>query len=777
MLQGKVFCDISHVSQSAIFSEAGLPSSGNNDLFDTILYFYPNDELLRQSLRSGQIPWWNPYNLCGYPFLANGQAGALYPPKMLLLLCFDTPTAHGILMILHLFASGFLMSQLGRSFSLSGLSSIFMGTAWIFSGFVTSAMELGMVEGCAAWIPALLLLTQACRSSWRAVGALSVCTALFLNQGHLQLVMGSLLLVLVYGLYLLLREPGGSRAVLRAALAAFLGIGMSLPLLVPTAFNLMSGSRSKLPQGLLTKVHQQFLGTSLPTFVFPELAGSPVTHFSFTRIPAGGTFAFWETVVFAGSLTFVLALYGMSLRGQPRFTGLLGLTILIFPATEAYSWVQKFPGFDRTFPARYLLLFHFCLVICAAFGFQSVQKGRGRWLGLLSLLVAGCGACYMYLQNQFGRIWLDQGLEFDTIRLPGPYAPHSAYEQEALSAFSATYSWSNPSFYLPMVVLLLGSVLLLTRRFHWLLLLLTTGELLFFALRWNPTVAREAVYPQTAATRFLQDNIGFDRVLGLNSFGANTLRPYKLASPSGYDSFFPRRSVMYLSELFPEGERYSGFPHVVGAWSFQPHLLNLAGVRYIVARLDVQLEGLPLVHESAVRIYENPYRSPRVFLLGKQQIIVDDQHTLDLISSGTLNPLETLVLSSEPTERIDETVKGWAKVLSWDLNEVKVQVTTENRAWLVLTDAYEPSWEARIDEQKLPIYRCFSLFRAVLVEPGQHVVVFRYRPRAQGLTSILASLSFFIALLMVWPFQASTKRQESHQGRGPSEEVDQEGTV
>src|SRR5688572_5771670 len=46
---------------------------------DAFLYFYPYWDYRAQALLSGQLPLWNPYLFMGAPFLANSQAGVLYP--------------------------------------------------------------------------------------------------------------------------------------------------------------------------------------------------------------------------------------------------------------------------------------------------------------------------------------------------------------------------------------------------------------------------------------------------------------------------------------------------------------------------------------------------------------------------------------------------------------------------------------------------------------------------------------------------------------------------
>ena len=52
-------------------------------VWDGIAQYYPWRHFAAESLRSGHLPLWNPYQFCGTPFLANGQSAVLYPPNLL----------------------------------------------------------------------------------------------------------------------------------------------------------------------------------------------------------------------------------------------------------------------------------------------------------------------------------------------------------------------------------------------------------------------------------------------------------------------------------------------------------------------------------------------------------------------------------------------------------------------------------------------------------------------------------------------------------------------
>ena len=50
---------------------------------DLLTYFYPIYRATAAQLARGAVPLWNPYQLCGIPWLATLQAGVLYPPHLL----------------------------------------------------------------------------------------------------------------------------------------------------------------------------------------------------------------------------------------------------------------------------------------------------------------------------------------------------------------------------------------------------------------------------------------------------------------------------------------------------------------------------------------------------------------------------------------------------------------------------------------------------------------------------------------------------------------------
>jgi hypothetical protein len=105
------------------------------------------------------------------------------------------------------------------------------------------------------------------------------------------------------------------------------------------------------------------------------------------------------------------------------------------------------------------------------------------------------------------------------------------------------------------------------------------------------------------------------------------------------------------------------------------------------------------------------------------------------------------LVSENPLRKAEEL--GTARIASRKGDEVVVHTsTTGGNTILVLTDPFFPGWFAHIDGQETPVIRTNSLFRGVVVPPGEHRVTFSYAPMsvAAGLVTTVAMSGLLLAL-------------------------------
>ena len=81
-----------------------------------------------------------------------------------------------------------------------------------------------------------------------------------------------------------------------------------------------------------------------------------------------------------------------------------------------------------------------------------------------------------------------------------------------------------------------------------------------------------------------------------------------------------------------------------------------------------------------------------------------------------------------------------------------VQIETEGvrPAVVVLTDAYYPGWEARVDGERVPLLRADFLFRGIAVSAGSHRIELDYRPGSLRLGLAFAGSSLFVFGAAAW---------------------------
>jgi len=136
-----------------------------------------------------------------------------------------------------------------------------------------------------------------------------------------------------------------------------------------------------------------------------------------------------------------------------------------------------------------------------------------------------------------------------------------------------------------------------------------------------------------------------------------------------------------------------------------------------------------LAHSGDVKIYENLDVLPRAFLVHQAVVAPDDEAALTLMQAPAFDPAAEVVLSAEPLRRFQPS-QGWgsARVTHYVPERIEIEVDAEAPAYLILTDAWYPGWEAMVDGEPVLIYRADVLFRAVAVDAGHHRVVFTFRP-------------------------------------------------
>lgn len=133
---------------------AGFAPAGD----DIVSSYMPYQMLVRDTVRSGELPYWNPMTFCGRPLMADIQTGVLYPPTWLHWVL-PLPVSFTLLFLFHTGLMLWGWRRLGVAWGFSEPAACLMAILFTFSGFLTSKLQSGIIlfHQTLAWFPWMAL--------------------------------------------------------------------------------------------------------------------------------------------------------------------------------------------------------------------------------------------------------------------------------------------------------------------------------------------------------------------------------------------------------------------------------------------------------------------------------------------------------------------------------------------------------------------------------------------------------------------------------------------
>jgi hypothetical protein len=718
-----------------------------------LLQFYPWQQLAVEMWLSGNVPLWNTWVGNGAPLAANMQSAVFYPLNVLYLLL-PVERAMGYTALLHVILAGLAMYAWGRAFGLRPLSALVGALAFQLSQFFIARLAFLSITVTFPWIAVWLwrveLFVQ--RRRWTDSLWLALAIGLGLLAGHAQTAAFGLMVVVAYAALRLWQEASGkwqgSRRFLWSAagglLAAIvLGFALAAVQLLPAA-ELTAQSHRVGGLDYEFAVTHSLYPLRLLTLLAPDLMGHP----------ADGNFwgydNYWENAAYAGVWALLMAAFALSnLKSPiPRFRPtkwFLGVVILVsllfalgrftpfYPAL--FKWLPGASLFQG--PARMLCVYALAMAALAGIGTDELLVGdRLRWSGrlliaaaLAVLLVVAAGSFALNLRAVFVRPVLQFGLTL------GACAAYLAFRP----------SLDSPRF----------------KGWAAALAVMVALDLLVADWRLNPTTDASLYHQPTVAAQvvrsagdgrllwFADDEsyIKFGKYFAFKTFGPDdagywrgvreALLPdtsviERVATANNFDSLLPGR----YSELITRLDK-----------SPLADALRLAGVmdaRYIVSPRELPL---PVIwHGNEVTVYRNDQATGRAWIV-QQAIVIADP--LQAMTDAAFDPLRALLI--EPGDAAAVPVREFAPgpssiALRDSPNAVTIRAASAAGGFLVLADTFYPGWQATLDGQPIGILRGNYAFRAIVLPPGEHTVVFRYAPASFRLGAAITLLALAVTV-------------------------------
>lgn len=733
--------------------------------WDSIGYFYPSRLFAAETYRAGYIPLWNPYQLCGAPFLANNQSAIFYPGNWLLYLLPDIAYGFTINAVLHLTLCGWFMYLLLKRLGRSEIAALLGGVVFTYSAWQAAWLQLPSFLATSCWFPLLLyfMVPRAeAKPRLENVAKIGAVVGVLLLAGHLQIAFYGLLLASAWGIFHLisLRRHRMQRLVVYVC-GGLLGIALAMPQLLPAVELSRVSHRQSRPsaEGYAAYTEYAVPLYGMASLFVPEFQGeefsttNPYWGFytkQIENVTIGIRHNPAETAAFVGIVPLLLGIFA-TVRILFARTFQSGAVLLFFAAVGLVSLLLAFgsplnalpyfgiPGFGQTgSPARCLVLWVLSMAVLAAFGLdmlytQKVSKREGYVvLGIPVLLLA------------LGLNFAVQSLATPPVGING--LPSLA---EAVSRSAVGWLFAGLSFGIALAFLY-GKISLPKTQPYFvapsLLGLVVVVELFRTGMGVNPTAKREQVYPQTPALTYLQREIGHERVVPINqrwsliapanfnlptTLPPNTAMVFKLRDAQGYDSLFPGVYKQFANRF--------ALPTRSGLVDASP-----PEVGNMVFIQNANAPDLPLL--GAKFALALPYGSP-----GIVSASIPNSTPLDTSDKNiAIYPMDGIPsrVALEPA-----VPQPSVKFLEDGATRVVLEVETSVPTTLILRDTYYPGWRANSNGTPVPILQHPEnpVYRGVNLAAGKHKLTFQFLPTSFRIGIYVAFLALSFQIFCLTP--------------------------
>lgn len=752
---------------------------------DAHMTHWPWRRVAMTALSEGKAPFVNETASGGQPFLANPNAGLLYP-TVLFEKILPPAAAFNLHYLLHVLWAYFGARALATRFGLSEAAAFFSGVAYAFSGAMLSyASAFANAGPAAAWLP------------WVAAATIDVVRAEHVRR----LAAAAAATGLAFGLQLLAGEPaisaltllfagvlavagwlgsGGDRKrravrILGGGLAAgVLAAGIAAPLLAPLLEVLPLTYRGQHQYSERAFGASPFALWRAAEWLFPRMNGDPGAltrggHWQY-RLHEGEIVYLW--CVTFGILPLLLIALGAVRRSYWSSktlllagTGLVTLLLSFGFAFPPYRLLYSVEFLRRLrYPIKFYLLTTLCVALLAGFGVEALRRRRG---GVKEAAVLGSTLAFYAFALLAAR---DGGL---LDRVVSPWVAALANAPEELLPTIRQVFRGDALIGLGACVLL-GAVIFVRRPprgsghalgFAALLLALPWGLPLFVSADDESLSRPPALQAVTSGPGRLYASPELPLVTLFESGRMPRELPATFAKLARVqiEEMIPATGAAfgarYLFDEDPDGSygwvnRIAGEVLTASSREERARLLRLFGARWVLAGSNQPLPGFRaltgfsvagrqlVLHQSAAGV------SPQLRWAGRVHRRASLSGALELARSDLFRPATDVVL---PGRRDAPPAEPEARAAALEVERVeadraRVDVNAAAPGHVVFSRTFFPAWKARLDGQPARVLLANGRDLAVAVPAGRHAVEVFWSPTTFRVGVALQALAFLLAL-------------------------------
>jgi len=707
---------------------------------DAFRFYLPIKQYLIERLSQGELPEWFPYEGLGRSFIGSTHTGVFHPFSALYFL-YSVPDAYRASTLLSCLLAALGAFVLGRRLNFSSAGALTAGLAFGLSGYVVSLTDH------IVYLYSICLLPFFCAALEKAlvgnrpwvVAPAALWATVFLN-GDVQTGYYYIFIALAW---VLARAPGsyweaGRRLALVGLLAALLA-GIQLG---PTWALFAQSERTHS-----TVFHEQAFEWSTPPLRLMTMLASPIGQHAdpvvvarvFFGLPKKG---FWAESLYLGVPVIGLALLGAWSRRDLKVFALLGSLALLL-SLGRYGGLYE--PFYKTVP------------LWSAFRYPEKLMG---FVAFSTAMLAGAGLDALRARTTWSVPWfaapltgsgLVRGLwtEAATAWTAAFFGASLNMAREMTRSAAFAFFWSALAAggvgvlirairrgLLPEMVLLSALVMLIA-------LDLSRANLVTY--HTGPTETASFVPPLAEAIQRREGSPVLGRFRIVSMHEDLLIWPQSLmAALDHYGAASVERRQALDAEHNAQFGLETVLPYLPGYSKQFAETLSLRAGTEAAARLNVKYyigrryhlkdprlaQGLVAqLPPYDLALFENPTPAkPRVYLSRQPERATGRVDPESLFAKPDFLSGEADFIETDDARVPGPAEEGIATIERYAPEDVRVRVETPQPAVLILLDAFDKGWTARLEtDDDIPILRANALVRAVVVPAGAHAVTFSYQ--------------------------------------------------
>jgi hypothetical protein len=715
---------------------------GFHDIGASLWQAEPGLVFLRDTLRAGELPFWDPYSGSGTPAVANLTCAFLFPPEVLLALAGATSLLKNLYVLLLFWTAAFATFIVLRQHRIHVLAAFAGGLVFMFSGALQQAGSLLFKGQAIALMPVVLMMTRwfADRPTWRRVAALSFVFAVVAQASFPPVLVFGFGLATAYIIAIVVMrvDPPRQTIAKRFAIAAALAIGMSAFIFLPAVIAVRQASQARqfysdaAQVTLYPAAYLQLLG---PT----ALGGRTVYEHPAMRLDE------YHQLFHVGAIALLLAVIGMACgRHASGPLWLASLVATVFVVDKVFGvppaqWIAYIPGLSTVHFALYAgFILDLLLALLAAMGIDRLVRATVNRRVLLSMLIfIELSLVFLWGNSRVEQIFLQP----DHWRWEADFTVIAIFAAIGAALILVAAETSRLKFAAAVALTLAVAVEGITNCSF-------PRQSRFDVFAHVPTYVR-AMQNLPAEGRFFTT-----RVLDPNLGSSTGIREVD----SIYNFHTDRMFDLYTTYCSPTTGRV--FHFLRDATELPPDaVLDRMNVAYVALRpaapsshdieVAAQQRGYAILFgDEYARIYRRPTK-PRAFF-SSAYAVTDRASAVRMVSAL---PSDRIVLETPPpfTATPNSGSDPQPVITHASRNHLTVDVNAPRQGLLYIADSWFPGWTAKVNGKRKPILNANLAYRAVVVPAGRSTVRFDYFPAGMLAGLVIAAISAAAALSLCRP--------------------------